>query len=317
MLRELNLYPLWVRREIPADVPAQQNILMQPDVPVQSNMPVLADVAVQIDLPEHSDMLVQPAVPVDIPSAMPVQSVMQSEQEIAEQQAGDETEPLSLFDLPSAAEPDVIGHGEFQVNDSLREFQQENKGGMLGSVDWPELQQKVAGCELCKLRAGCTYTVLGVGNEHADWMFIGEAPGVDEDATGKPFAGLSGHLLDNMLLAIRLKRSEVYIANVIKCRPPEDRHPHVGEIAACLPYLKRQIDLVKPKLIVALGRTAAAALLQKDATIASMRGTLHDYQGIPLIVTFHPAYLLRSPMEKAKVWQDLCLAVKTMDELST
>ena len=211
---------------------------------------------------------------------------------------------LPLFELQTAQ--------TLVAENSLREFQLQNQGGLLGNVNWPELREKVGSCELCKLRENCTHTVFGAGNDQADWMFIGEAPGVDEDATGEPFAGLSGHLLDNMLLSIRLKRSEVYIANVIKCRPPEDRHPHVGEVAACLPYLKRQIDLLKPKLIVALGKTAASALLQTDATIASLRGTLHDYNGIPLVVTFHPAYLLRSPMEKAKAWQDLCLASEVM-----
>jgi len=172
-------------------------------------------------------------------------------------------------------------------------------------------------CETCKLRAGCTQTVIGSGDEQADWMFIGEAPGAEEDASGEPFVGHAGRLLDNMLMAIKLKRSETYIANVIKCRPEDDRQPHVGEIAACLPYLRRQIELIKPKLIVALGKTAASALLGTDATIASLRGTVHEYKGIPLIVTFHPAYLLRSPMEKAKAWQDLCLAVETMQGLQS
>jgi DNA polymerase len=229
--------------------------------------------------------------------------------------------------------------------DSLRELQLKIAAGPLANVAWPELKEKVRECELCKLRAGCTQTVFGAGDEQADWLFIGEAPGFDEDATGEPFVGHAGRLLDNMLLAIKLKRgANVYIANVIKCRPSDDRHPHVGEVAACLPYLKRQIDLVKPKVIVALGKTAASALLETDATIASLRGTVHEYNGhgknnlrvplpnlppftgegtneslrefhiygIPLIVTFHPAYLLRSPMEKAKSWQDLCLAVETM-----
>ena len=159
--------------------------------------------------------------------------------------------------------------------------------------------------------------MCGAGDEQADWLFIGEAPGAEEDATGEPFVGHAGQLLDNMLLAIKLRRGDnVYIANVIKCRPPNDRHPHVGEIEACLPYLRRQIDLLQPRLIVVLGKTAASALLGTDATIASLRGRVHDYKGIPLIVTFHPAYLLRSPMEKEKSWQDLCLAVATMKERS-
>jgi len=180
-------------------------------------------------------------------------------------------------------------------------------------LDWPELKLRVRDCTACKLRAGCTQTVFGVGDEQAEWLFVGEGPGADEDAQGEPFVGQAGKLLDNMLLAIGLRRGKnVYIANIVKCRPPNNRTPEVDEIATCLPYLQRQIELIKPKLIVALGKTAATALLGRDATLGSLRGTLHDYYGIPLVVTYHPAYLLRSPMEKAKAWQDLCFAVETM-----
>jgi uracil-DNA glycosylase family 4 len=158
--------------------------------------------------------------------------------------------------------------------------------------------------------------VFGVGDEKADWLFVGEGPGADEDVQGEPFVGQAGKLLDNMLMAIKLKRGKnVYIANVVKCRPPDNRNPAADEIAQCLPYLERQIALIQPKLIVALGKTAANALLGKDATIGSLRGTLHDYHGIPLIVTYHPAYLLRSPTEKAKAWQDLCFALETMQKV--
>ena len=182
----------------------------------------------------------------------------------------------------------------------------------LQTMDWPELKEKVRGCELCGLRAGCTQTVFGVGDENAKWLFVGEGPGAEEDARGEPFVGHAGRLLDNMLLAIGLKRKEVYIANVVKCRPPDNRQPHANEVAACLPYLKHQIALIKPGIIVALGRTAASALLDTDASVASLRGRVHEYQGIPLIVSFHPAYLLRTPQDKAKSWQDLCLARETI-----
>ena len=179
--------------------------------------------------------------------------------------------------------------------------------------DWHQLKDAVRDCTLCKLRAGCTQTVFGVGDEQADWLFVGEGPGADEDARGEPFVGEAGKLLDNMLMAIKLKRGKnVYIANVIKCHPPKNRPPEVGEISTCLPYLQRQIELIQPKIIVALGKVASNALLGKEATLASLRGTPHDYRGIPLVVTYHPAYLLRSPSEKAKAWQDLCLAVKTL-----
>ena len=190
------------------------------------------------------------------------------------------------------------------------------RGQEIANLDWPELKQQVRDCTACRLRAGCTQTVFGVGDEKADWLFVGEGPGADEDALGETFVGQAGQLLDNMLAAIRLKRgNNVYIANVVKCRPPDNRNPAADEIAQCLPYLERQIALIQPKLIVALGKTAATALLGKDATIAALRGTLHDRNGIPLIVTYHPAYLLRSPSEKAKAWQDLRLAVSAMHEL--
>ncbi|HAF43696.1 MAG TPA: DNA polymerase III [Gallionellaceae bacterium] len=181
------------------------------------------------------------------------------------------------------------------------------------ATDWPALKQQVRDCTACKLRAGCTQTVFGVGDENADWLFVGEGPGADEDAQGEPFVGQAGKLLDNMLAAIKLKRgANVYIANIVKCRPPDNRNPEPDEIATCLPYLQQQIALIKPKLIIALGKTAATSLLGRDATLGSLRGTVHEYQGIPLIVTYHPAYLLRSPAEKAKAWQDLCFAVQRM-----
>ena len=185
----------------------------------------------------------------------------------------------------------------------------------IGEADWPLLKQQVHDCIECKLRATCTQTVFGVGDEKAEWLFVGEGPGADEDAQGEPFVGQAGKLLDNMLASIKLKRgNNVYIANIVKCRPPDNRTPEATEIAQCLPYLQRQIALIKPKLIVALGKTAATALLGRDATLGSLRGTIHEYQGIPLIVTYHPAYLLRSPLEKSKAWQDLCFAMTTFSE---
>ena len=181
------------------------------------------------------------------------------------------------------------------------------------AADWGTLKRQVRDCTACKLRAGCTQTVFGVGDQSADWLFVGEGPGADEDAQGEPFVGQAGKLLDNMLLSIGLKRGhKVYIANVVKCRPPNNRTPEPDEIATCLPYLYRQIALIQPKLVVALGKTAATALLGREAPLGSLRGTLHDFHGTPLIVTYHPAYLLRSPAEKAKAWQDLCFALQQM-----
>ena len=174
----------------------------------------------------------------------------------------------------------------------------------------------VKSCQACGLAKTRTQTVFGVGDEDADWLIVGEAPGAEEDKRGEPFVGRAGQLLDNMLAAIELKRGEnVYIANVLKCRPPENRDPHGEEVMQCDPYLKRQVELIKPKLILALGKFAAQSLLNSDATVTSMRGKLHGYCGVPVIVTYHPAYLLRNLADKAKAWDDLCLAKSTMQSL--
>jgi DNA polymerase len=183
-------------------------------------------------------------------------------------------------------------------------------------MEWPALKAAVSGCTECALHAKRNKTVFGVGDENADWLFVGEGPGADEDAQGEPFVGQAGKLLDSMLGAIRLKRGEnVYIANLVKCRPPGNRNPEQSEALACEPYLHRQIDLIRPKLIVALGKVAAANLLATDASVASLRGRVHQYRGTALIVTYHPAYLLRSLQDKAKAWVDLCFAVRTMEGL--
>jgi len=188
----------------------------------------------------------------------------------------------------------------------------------IACMDWPQLQASVAGCTACPLHKGRNKTVFGVGDEQAEWLFIGEGPGADEDAKGEPFVGQAGKLLDNMLAAIALKRGKnVYIANVVKCRPPGNRNPEPLEVAQCEPYLHRQIDLLRPKLIVALGKVAAVNLLKREASVASLRGKVLAYQGTPMIVTYHPAYLLRSLPEKAKAWEDLCFAVDTMRDLQS
>ncbi len=183
-------------------------------------------------------------------------------------------------------------------------------------MDWPQLKACVADCTQCGLHARRNKTVFGVGDENADWLFVGEGPGADEDAQGEPFVGQAGKLLDAMLAAIQLKRgANVYIANMVKCRPPGNRNPEVGEARACEPFLHRQIDLIQPKLIIALGKVAATYLLAREASVASLRNKIHRYRGIPLIVTYHPAYLLRSLQEKARAWEDLCFAVDTLQGL--
>ncbi|MEO8628856.1 MAG: uracil-DNA glycosylase family protein [Betaproteobacteria bacterium] len=191
-----------------------------------------------------------------------------------------------------------------------------DRAAQIARFDWTQLQNAVKACTACALHATRKQTVFGVGGEQADWLFIGEGPGAEEDARGEPFVGQAGKLLDNMLAAIGLKRGhDVYIANIVKCRPPSNRQPEPVEATQCQPYLTRQIQLLQPKLVIALGRTAAGNLLRNDASIGSLRGRLHSLHGIPLIVTYHPAYLLRTLGDKAKAWEDLCFARETMQRL--
>ena len=201
---------------------------------------------------------------------------------------------------------------------SSRTSEPSERRGQILRIDWRELKARVASCTDCPLHERRKKTVFGVGDENADWLFVGEGPGADEDAQGEPFVGQAGKLLDNMLAAIKLKRGEnVYIGNIVKCRPPGNRNPTPEEAGACEPYLARQIALIQPKLIIALGKVAALNLLAREASIASLRGKIHRYQDIPLIITYHPAYLLRNMPDKAKAWEDLCFAVETMKGLQT
>jgi DNA polymerase len=180
----------------------------------------------------------------------------------------------------------------------------------VADIDWSGLQQQVENCTRCALHETRTRTVFGTGNREADWLVIGEAPGRDEDREGEPFVGRAGKLLTEMLFAAGYQRKDVYIANILKCRPPKNRDPSPAEVACCHDYLERQIALINPVLILAVGRVAAHNLLQSEQQLGRLRGSVHKYgkQQIPLIVTYHPAYLLRSPLEKRKVWDDLQLA---------
>jgi DNA polymerase len=184
------------------------------------------------------------------------------------------------------------------------------------AMQWDELAATVRACKKCALHATRTQTVFGVGRRDADLLVIGEAPGADEDARGEPFVGRAGQLLNAMLRAIGLPRADVYIANILKCRPPNNRDPQPDEAAACTPYLERQIALVNPRAILAVGRIAAQWLLQTDAPIGRLRGRVVHYgeAGIPLVVTYHPAYLLRSPLAKATAWTDLCLVKDLLEK---
>jgi uracil-DNA glycosylase len=189
---------------------------------------------------------------------------------------------------------------------------------LTADLGWDELRAAVASCQRCELHATRTQTVFGVGNPAARWMFIGEAPGAEEDRQGEPFVGRAGQLLTSMLRALGLRREDVFIANVLKCRPPGNRDPRPAEAASCRGYLERQVALVNPTLVVAVGRIAAQNLLATETPIAKLRGKVHSFgaRGWPLVVTYHPAYLLRSPAEKRKAWQDLVQARQLCDRLA-
>ncbi|PKO25344.1 MAG: hypothetical protein CVU35_04645 [Betaproteobacteria bacterium HGW-Betaproteobacteria-8] len=283
MLRELELLPVWRLRD---------GGVAKPE-PVASSSPAGVSPAQQLaEVPE-----LKVAEPVNL---LEPASVVES---------GSVSEPASVSESVSVAESVTVAEPAVFA---------ENRQEQILHLDWPALQACVQNCVACELSATRTQTVFGVGDPHAEWLFVGEAPGVEEDRQGEPFVGQAGKLLDNMLAAIKLKRGQnVYIANVMKCRPPENRDPHRGEIVQCEPFLERQVALMQPKLILALGRVAAQTLLNTDATVAELRGKLHSYNSVPVIVTYHPAYLLRNLADKAKAWEDLCYARRTMQSLQT
>ena len=211
---------------------------------------------------------------------------------------------VSHVESPAANTPQVAKHNADATQTVL--------ANDISSLDWQALQQLVSQCQLCELHATRTQTVFGTGNQHADLLIIGEAPGAEEDNLGEPFVGQAGKLLDAMLHAIQLDRQQVFITNVLKCRPPQNRDPHTSEIICCDSYLQRQIALLQPKVILTVGRVAAHHLLLTQTALGSLRGRQYSYHGIPLLVTYHPAYLLRMPADKGKAWQDLLQVKKIL-----
>ncbi len=223
--------------------------------------------------------------------------------------------PAPVMGRPPKADPDARGHAPRvlpALSAEALELGPRPEG--VESMDWPALRDAVAGCQACGLCRGRQQTVFGVGHPQAHWMLVGEAPGEQEDRQGEPFVGRAGQLLDRMLMAVGLTRADapphaqVFIANVIKCRPPGNRNPQPEEVAQCEPFLRRQVALVQPRLILAMGRFAVQSLLKSSEPIGKLRGRVHDFHGVPLVVTYHPAYLLRNPADKGLVWDDLCLA---------
>ncbi|TKC82668.1 uracil-DNA glycosylase [Trinickia terrae] len=317
-LEELGLAPMWVRRGIAAAVSGEAASA----VAAADEVEVAAE-PVEMAAPDSSPAVRAGAEPV--PASGAKRPADQPDFAAAAPQAKRELAAKEPFvDAPQAAafggdEPPPLTEDDFPWLDAelVPAFEPAGRaesGGLppVHGLDWDALAARVASCERCRLCEKRTNTVFGVGDQNADWMLIGEAPGENEDKQGEPFVGQAGKLLDNMLRSLALARgTNVYIANVIKCRPPGNRNPEPDEVARCEPYLQRQVALVKPKLIIALGRFAAQSLLKTDASISSLRGRVHQYEGVPVIVTYHPAYLLRSLPDKSKAWADLCLARDT------
>ncbi|WP_370819656.1 uracil-DNA glycosylase [Pandoraea anhela] len=265
----------------------------------------------------------RPSSPGDSPAAAPARR--EAPPAPVARESNRRTADLPPDDVPMWLDSDGYGDGDAAADAALWSIVRE--GGDAGddapsqpklpgveTLDWEALAERVSNCRLCGLCEKRTQTVFGVGDREADWLLVGEAPGQQEDLQGEPFVGQAGKLLDNMLRASTLRRGEnVYIANVLKCRPPNNRDPEPDEVASCEPYLKRQVALLKPRVIVVMGRFAAQSILRTQASIASLRGRVHEYEGVPVIVTYHPAYLLRSLPDKAKAWTDWCLARATYE----
>lgn len=283
-LQVLGLWPTW-RLRAPAGVEPETALVVAPEAPIGTE-----------------SAFVVAAMPVMPP---PAQSGLASDsryqQPSSRRLKPAATPPVEMPELPPAQPVIPVTKGDVRP---------------LGDMDWPTLTHAILACNRCELAKTRTHAVPGVGDPHAEWLFIGEAPGANEDREGEPFVGDAGKLLDAILAAIGLARgNNVFIANVLKSRPPGNRDPKPEEVATCLPFLERQIELIQPKLIVALGRFAAQSLLATDTPIGRLRGQVHQYRGVPLVVTYHPAYLLRNPLDKAKVWEDLVLARDTMQAL--
>jgi DNA polymerase len=228
-------------------------------------------------------------------------------------------QPVEAAPAATASEPPVPAVAAAAPPLAAAEVPIAARDAAIAVMPWPALREAVATCTACGLCRSRRQTVFGVGHPNAHWMIVGEAPGEQEDLKGEPFVGAAGHLLDNMLRALNLTRDEapperqVYIANTLKCRPPRNRNPEAEELARCEPFLVRQIELIRPRLILAMGRFAVQSLLRSSEPIGKLRGRVHRYQGVPLVVTYHPAYLLRNLADKSRAWDDLCLAAQTAE----
>ncbi len=235
----------------------------------------------------------------------------------AEAVAPSSAEPVAApVPQASADAPDFIAsHAHLERADAQKHLEPRPAPSLqplpagVGSMDWPALRSAVAGCQACPLCVDRRNAVPGAGAEQADWLIVGDAPDENEDLQGQPFVGPAGQLLDNMLKALQLDRQQVCLSHALKCRPPASRSPSPDEVAQCEPYLRRQVELLRPRIILAMGRFAVQSLLQSTEPLGRLRGRVHQYHGVPVVVTYPPAYLLRSGADKAKAWADLCLAL--------
>jgi len=291
VLEEIGVGPVWVRRHLAVET--AEAVEQEPQVTATSASPAAA--AAPAPAPQRPPQPVARPAPTSAP-------------------APDDGLPPWLSEMSDVdmAPPGFMPYDDDDDEPVIR------INPAIATMDWAKLKETVAECRQCGLCNGRKKTVFGVGDEKAKWLFIGEGPGRNEDMQGEPFVGPAGKLLDNMLVAMGLKRGEnAYIANIVKCRPTDeggkDRPPSPQEVASCLPYLQRQIALIQPTVLVALGKTAALSLLGLDPAtpVSKLRGTVHRYQDLPLVVTYHPAYLLRQLGDKSKAWADLCLAMTT------
>ena len=315
VLEEIGVGPVWVRRHLPvesvdaaAEEEAEPAQLVQAEsavAPVSVASPTSAAQQERVIVSKRDAILAAAAAIQQRPSA-PAQP---------SPSAPDDGLPPWLSEMDGA---DMVSGGFMPYDDEEDDEPVVRINPAIATMDWGKLKETVADCQQCGLCKGRKKTVFGVGDEKAKWLFIGEGPGRNEDMQGEPFVGPAGKLLDNMLVAMGLKRGEnAYIANIVKCRPTDengkDRPPSPQEVASCIPYLQRQIDLIQPTVLVALGKTAALSLLGLDPAtpVSKLRGTVHRYRDLPLVVTYHPAYLLRQLGDKSKAWADLCLAMTT------
>jgi len=309
MLEEMGLAPQWQRRAA-GGTPASAEAQGEAPVDVAARDAARATGAVPVPVPDQSGG--PPAADRSSPPPQPA-PLSQPQAAAASAQAGAARvggrSARGSEAAPSDGEPERARPSDPSPASPAPARASSARAAGILALDWDPLAAEVSGCTACPLSRTRRCTVFGTGDRRARWMFVGEGPGAEEDATGLPFVGQAGRLLDSMLAALGLARDrDVYIANIVKCRPPGNRVPAAEEVAACEPYLHRQIELVSPALIIALGKTAAVTLLGREQSIASMRGQVFRYRDTPLVVTYHPAYLLRNLPEKAKSWEDLCFA---------